>query len=168
MQEAWAAIPDFEGFYEASTQGHIRRTATRHVRKPTLSGKGYLAVSLSKGGRVTSHLVHRLVLRAFRGEPDPSWLFCHHKDADPTNNALANLEWVTPSENIQHTFRAGRACGERHPSAKLTDQDVEEIRRARGTMLGTQLARRFGVSPGYISNILTNRVRQVTEAINGS
>ena len=28
----------------------------------------------------------------------------NHKDLDPSNNRVENLEWVTPSQNIRHSF----------------------------------------------------------------
>ena len=50
-------------------------------------------------------LVHRLVLFAFRGSPC-SKASCqgNHVDGDRSNNRLDNLEWVTQSQNIRHSF----------------------------------------------------------------
>lgn len=49
--------------------------------------------------------VHRLVARAFLGPP-PSLeqMQVHHRDADPSNNHVDNLEYVTASQNIQYSY----------------------------------------------------------------
>ena len=53
--------------------------------------------------------VHRVVMLAFNGPPlnGQAWQV-HHKDGDPANNRLENLEYVTQSQNILHSFARGR------------------------------------------------------------
>lgn len=50
-------------------------------------------------------LVHRVVMLAFKGPPpnEQAWQV-HHKDGDGANNRLDNLEYVTPSQNILHSY----------------------------------------------------------------
>ncbi len=50
--------------------------------------------------------VHRLVAFAFLGPP-PTGKHIHvnHTDHDRSNNAVDNLEYATPSENVSHTYR---------------------------------------------------------------
>ena len=40
--------------------------------------------------------VHRAVLMAFVGLPTPDRPHVNHKDCDPSNNKLENLEWCSP------------------------------------------------------------------------
>ena len=51
------------------------------------------------------HRVHRLVAQAFL-PPPPSekHTIVNHIDGDRANNRADNLEWVTPSENIRHSY----------------------------------------------------------------
>ena len=65
----------------------------------------------SKSGYVTAKIgpseqcvgIHRLVARAFLGPPpSPQRSEVNHKDLDPGNNRVENLEYVTKSENQQH------------------------------------------------------------------
>ena len=50
-------------------------------------------------GRRTDY-VHRLVASTFLGPPPDIWrTHVHHKDGDKENNAVSNLEYVTPAEN---------------------------------------------------------------------
>lgn len=47
------------------------------------------------------HYVHRLVVRAFIGEIE-SGQEINHLDGDADNNAIANLEVVSHSQNMKH------------------------------------------------------------------
>ena len=81
----------------------------------------------------------------------------NHKNGIKSDNRLANLEYVTPSENIAHAVRTGlwrAAFGESHGNAKLTEADVRLIltELATGTSQA-DLFRRFGVSRDAISRI---------------
>jgi hypothetical protein len=118
--EQWSAIPRFEGYYEASTQGRVRsidrwiptksgQTAFRRGRILTqraLAGNGYQIVMMSKHGKYQNQLVHRLVLLAFRGEPDHDYE-CRHLNGIRTDNRLENLAWGTRSENTADQVRHG-------------------------------------------------------------
>lgn len=50
-------------------------------------------------------LLHRLVAFAFLGPPPTQQhIYVNHKDYDKSNNAVDNLEYVTASENVLHSF----------------------------------------------------------------
>lgn len=101
MVETWCPIPGHEG-YEVSTLGQVRsgsRVLTQFLRgkKP-----GYLSVYLGGG----SQFVHRLVLLAFRGEPQEGEE-TRHLNGDQYDNRLENLAWGTRSENALDRVRHG-------------------------------------------------------------
>jgi hypothetical protein len=107
------------------------------------------------GGHGKSAWVHRLVLRAFVGEP-PTGHISRHLDGDPTNNALTNLKWGTPAENNADMVRHGRTSrGERSAQAKLTEEQVGAIRQ----MLGPArvVAEMYGVSQTTVYRIWKRR-----------
>lgn len=59
-------------------------------------------MSLALGRKHLNVSVHRLVASHFvKGDTN---LEVNHKDGDRTNNRSDNLEWVTRSENIQHSY----------------------------------------------------------------
>ena len=65
------------------------------------SRQGYFLTTLA--GFNTTFLVHRLVAAAFLGQPPTAQhTQINHKDGNKGNNAVANLEYVTPAENILH------------------------------------------------------------------
>jgi len=71
-------------------------------RAPTFGSNknGYREV----GVRNIAHLVHRLVARAFLGDPPAEDAVVNHIDSDRANNRVANLEWATQAENVAHSL----------------------------------------------------------------
>ena len=106
----WKPVKDYEGYYEVSEQGDIRRikggkgTRLGTCLKPKLCKNGYHEVCLVKDKVKKSHRVHRIVAVAFLGDSD---LDVNHKNCDKTDNRLCNLEWSTRSENVLHAVENG-------------------------------------------------------------
>jgi len=56
--------------------------------------------------------VHRLMAMTFLPHPiDVSDMEVNHKNGDPLDNSIDNLEWVTPKENITHAVDMGLITG---------------------------------------------------------
>ena len=91
---------------EVSTCGRIRFYLGGRVRITSgyRSPCGYYR--FKTGGR--HFLVHRLVLATFCGQPESPGMYVNHKDGNPGNNHVQNLEYVTPSQNVQHSYDRGR------------------------------------------------------------
>lgn len=127
--EIWKDIPDYEGYYQASSEGRIRsvgrevayndgrvRIHNGKVLKPGMS-RGYLIVNLCKNGKVKALYIHRLVWMTFNGAI-PDGLQVNHIDECKTNNRLENLNLMTCKENINfgtHNQRMAKAMTN-HPS----------------------------------------------------
>lgn len=80
-------------------------SGSRELR-PYRQNSGYLCLKLVVGGRRESWLVHRLVATLFI--PNPHDLpEVNHIDGNKDNNAVANLEWVTRTENKAHAKATG-------------------------------------------------------------
>ncbi len=94
----------------------------------SLDGCGYLKVDGRSRG-LGHFSAARLVWEAVHGEI-PGGLEINHRNGVKTDNRVENLELVTRQENIKHAYATGLAsnAGERHPRAKLTDEQVREIR----------------------------------------
>lgn len=164
----WRGIPGYEGLYEVSDQGHVRRVAgspkckTARLLKPGCTASGYLNVSLSKDGRVRQAGVHQLVAWAFLGPQGDRWV--NHRNGVKDDNRLTNLEYTTPGENTKHAYDTGLnrgPLGEKNGQARITADDVHWIRLAMN-LCGEDISRRdlqerLGVSKTCIADVIAGR-----------
>jgi hypothetical protein len=164
--EVWKPIPLLE-LYEASDAGRIRslpRVTQHYTGKPIVRGgrvlaghvnpRGYVQVSLSVEGRTRTAYVHALVAAAFLG-PRPDGMVVRHLDGEGQNNAASNLAYGTHQENSDDMERHGTVLrGDRHGCAKLTADQVREIRELAKRHSRIALARMFRMSDQQISNIV--------------
>ena len=107
MKETWKPVVGYEGIYEVSNVGNVRRVLGNgkyRQRKLVFGSRRYYEVMLSKDNQIQLWLVHRLVALAFIPNPDDSPQV-NHKDGDRTNNKVSNLEWVTAKANQLHSRR---------------------------------------------------------------
>jgi len=169
MTEIWKGIPGWDQ-YEASTLGRIKRIEGRtsngrsrvreRILKPA-APQGYAKVVLNQGRAVTFK-VDVLVLMTFVGPRPPGMESCHEDD-DKLNNKLSNLRWDTHYANGQDALRNGlMQIGEQCHKAKLTEDDVRQIRREYrlGTTMRASavwLARKYGISRGMVVDIVNRR-----------
>lgn len=116
----WKPIKNYEGLYEVSNDGRVRRVRFINGKhnfekikecKQTLNTWGYMTVNLCKNGKSNTKRVHRLVASAFLGESD---LQVDHIDGNKLNNKLNNLEYVTPKENTIRAWEKGLAKNTEH------------------------------------------------------
>lgn len=120
---------------------------------------GYLRIPKSitdDGHSVAAHIV---VWEAANG-PVPDGLELNHKNGVKSDNRLCNLEAVTPSENVKHSYDIGLAsnAGENHPGHKLTEADVRDIRRLKAEGASTAaLGDKFSMSLTQIKDIVRHR-----------
>ena len=108
QEEEWRAVVGYEGIYEVSSSGRVKRvlaargTAVGRLLSPFLSGpvpQLYLHVNLyERPGCYRTCAVHRLVAAAFIG-PRPFRLEVDHIDRDSNNNDASNLRYVTSTAN---------------------------------------------------------------------
>ena len=69
-----------------------------------------------------------------------------------------HVSWKTPAENQRDKLAHGTAArGAKNALAKLSEEDVREIRRLRGLVSEKEIAKMFGVSRGCISGIFTGK-----------
>lgn len=83
--------------------GQLYREDTNHWYKPFENG-GYLSYHLKWKNKTYPRRIHRLVAEAYIPNPDNK-PFVHHKDHNPYNNCIENLEWATIQENNKQKIK---------------------------------------------------------------
>lgn len=120
MQEIWKNIKNYKGIYQVSNLGRVK-SLTRKVKsknycktvpgiilKLKKTNRGYLHIDLRQNQSHNYQFVHRLVAEAFI--PNPNNYPCvNHKDSNPLNNNVENLEWCSQSYNIKYAYKNGNA-----------------------------------------------------------
>ena len=142
MVEIWKDIKEYEGYYQVSNFGNVK-ALTRKIPSGRTENHAYnilqehlmrfcvgkyCQVHLSKEGKTVPKLVHRLVAEAFI--PNPNNFPCiNHKDENPKNNCVENLEWCTYKYNNEYNDRVERceskiskALTGRKPTHKITEE----------------------------------------------
>ena len=93
--------------YEVSNHGDIRRKSTQRILKKRYDNKGYVSSALSINRTCRIIRIHRAVAETFLNNSN-SLLDVNHKDGNPRNNHVDNLEWCTRSHNMFHAYKLGR------------------------------------------------------------
>lgn len=158
--ENWKDIDGYEGLYQISDTGNVKRTKSGRILKNGTHTCGYLQVNLYKDGKPTTISIHRLVAAAFISSDNLDEVQVNHINGIKTDNTLANLEWVTRSENINHAtysrLRDKSLC-ENSKQSKLTNEQVREIKNYDGKVSMAKLAKKYSVSVKLIWNIIQGR-----------
>lgn len=153
----YRAIPGYEGLYEVSSDGTVRNRRGR-ILSTVVTTAGYKTVHLCKECRPQRYLVSRLVALAFLGPPPKPDMQVNHIDANKLNNAVSNLEWVTPQQNTRHAMALGLTpVGERCGRSRLSAAQVRLIRAAPPAVSTNALATIFKVKWSSIENIRTRK-----------
>lgn len=121
MIEIWKPVIGYEGLYEVSNIGRVRKVNKTRLRKLQITKKGYYCVALCKNGKKKLFTVHRLVVMAFIGAI-PKGMVVNHINENKLDNRVENLEIVTQKQNLSHGTRPERVSKtmEKVKSKKVT------------------------------------------------
>jgi hypothetical protein len=114
MLEEWKDIPGYEGYYQVSNMGRVKRlyrediihnygglkSVPEKILNLDISYRSYkgVRVTLSKLGKTKRFTVSRIVASVFIENKD-NLPIVEHIDDDPTNNRVDNLKWGTHKSN---------------------------------------------------------------------
>jgi hypothetical protein len=128
MEEIWKPVPNYEGYYEASSNGLVRSVERvvilknkkgqdrpclfkgkvlkpcEKIYKNKVNAMTRKQVVLSKDGKTRTFDVHKVIAMTFLENPN-NYDTINHKDGNPHNNKAENLEWVSRADNIRHAFK---------------------------------------------------------------
>jgi HNH endonuclease/NUMOD4 motif len=142
----WRPISGYPN-YQVSRSGQVQSLTRNRLLAQVRGPRGYYTVNLYRNGRPRCCLVHRLVAAAFLGVIPAGWQV-NHMDGRKDNNCLDNLEIVTAEANRLHAQRKGLLrVGEANHKARLTENNVRDIRRMRAESVRVRyIARQYDVS----------------------
>ena len=148
MQEIWKVYTKTKGprwgsiVWEVSNWGRVKKNGVLH--EPGCSSTGYKWFAMT--------YVHRAVAQVFipNLENKPQ---VNHIDGDKANNHVTNLEWVTASENIKHSYATGL-----NKRRYLTMDQAREIRSlyAKGYRC-SQIAKKYNVIYHVVWGVVKNK-----------
>lgn len=165
--ERWLPVAGYEGLYEVSDAGNVRRLGgtpkckrTRPLVRVIMRKRGgYICASLWKNNAPLLARVHRLVAEAFVGLIPDGWVV-NHLDGNKQNNVPANLEITTYAGNARHAAETGLTKrGQEAGQTVLTEEQVKwalSVYR-RGSFGYRQVGDALGVRSEYIRDIITGR-----------
>ena len=134
MKEIWKDIKDYEGHYQVSNLSRVKsiKFGKERILKPVTDRHGYLIVGLWKNNKQKIYKVHRLVAEAFI--PNPYNLpQVNHKDENPLNNNVNNLEWCNSKYNCNFGTRIERISKRRSKTVLQYDLEGNFIREWKST-----------------------------------
>ena len=102
--EKWKDIKGYEGLYQISNIGRVKRN--EKIIHQSHNNYGYLHISLCKEGKVKTVVVHKLVAEAFIDNPN-NYRQINHIDGNKQNNSVENLEWCNQKYNNIHALKKG-------------------------------------------------------------
>lgn len=182
--EIWKDIKDFEGYYQVSNIGRVKRLSfsifrngiefkyKEKVLKTNNDSRGYPQLVLKFNTKRTAR-VHRLVSETFLEPPSQeiidectaaglNYVPVNHLDENPNNANVTNLEWCSLTRNNTYGnsfINKNKNRGSSSYAAILDEKEVLEIVELlkEGKISQSKLAVMYGVKQITISNIWTGR-----------
>lgn len=150
-------VKGYEGLYLVTEEGEIislprvvfngRGYYERPMQKLKAGIRsGYKFVILRKDSKDKTLSVHRIVAEAFIDNPN-GYEQVNHKDENPLNNTVENLEWCTKQYNLEYS--------KSHPVAQL-DKGGTKIAEYKSIVYASRIT---GISASTISNVINGHAK---------
>lgn len=137
-EELWYDIPSLPG-HQFSSEFRVRSWKTTNSKKRRVvpkilsvytSTRGYQRFHIRINGKSLGPYIHHIVAELAYGAIPSNENIARHYNDDKSNNYSSNVVLGTHKDNVADSARNGTKCrGERHPDAKVTEDDVRAIRR---------------------------------------
>lgn len=163
--EVWKTYPEFP-FIQGSNLGRVRtldryvktKNGLRHYKGHVLPQQhekgGYMRVNFNVNGKKFHRFAHRIVASCFLKNPD-NLPQVNHKDCNPANNRVENLEWCSASYNSQYREKFGVSMMEAQGYPLFTiNLKTKEVLWFKAQM---EAERQLGVYHGNINAVLKGK-----------
>jgi len=161
--EVWKACPEFP-WVEGSSLGRVRtidryvnsRNGERSVKGQILKQRpdryGYMKVQFSMNGKTMTKKVHRIIASCFLLNPN-NYQEINHRDNNPLNNNVSNLEWCTHEYNIEYREKYGKALS--HPVYAVNLKTLEAL----WFKSQMEASRELGINQAHIGKVVKGERR---------
>ena len=138
-EEIWKDIPEFEGMYQVSNLGRVKRLQMTIIRggqeqvfkervlNGSLTADGYQRVSITINKVCKYRYVHILVAKAFLDNPENK-PYVDHINTIRTDNRVENLRWATPTENNNNELSRQHMSNGSKKSVAMYTKDMKYIK----------------------------------------
>lgn len=168
LNEKWKDVKGYEGIYQVSNLGRVKSLDRKVYQKNksnkfqyvTYKGKilksqkqrnGYLIIDLHRNNKTKRKLVHILVAETWIPNLNSN-KYINHKDSNPQNNRIDNLEWCTQSYNVKYAYKNGNKIA---PNMKKTNQ-IKNGKIINTYISMTDAERKTGIKSANISKCCRN------------
>ena len=148
------------GLYQVSNLGRVislnyNKTNQQKVLKVSFDKNGYTSLNLCKEGKIFHRTIHRLVAEAFI--PNPNNYPCvNHKDENPRNNKVENLEWCT----YQYNMNYGTCTERRNKSNKISINQYDKSNNfIKQWTSAIDIQNEIGINQGSIIKCCRNKLK---------
>ncbi len=173
MEEIWKDVAGYEGLYQVSNMGGVKRlsfiTYNKYYKRETIHKENhlrptphyqnnYLSVMFSKNKKQKRIMVHRLVAIHFISNPN-NYRTVNHKNGNKQQNCVSNLEWMSHKQNVNHAIEIGLMdnAGENNGQCKITEKEAKEIKNLKGKLSSAKVAQTYGLSSSHILRIWSGK-----------
>lgn len=101
--EEWRDVKGYENLYQVNRKGKVRSSHKGYweILTSVINNRGYKQYLFHKDGKRKNMRGNRLVAEAYIPNPD-NLPFVNHKDENPANDCVENLEWCTQQYNTTY------------------------------------------------------------------
>lgn len=174
-----------KSIYIARIDGSVYSTNYNHTGKikqlkTSIGHDGYEYIMLPDNGKRKNYRLNRLLAKTFIPLPKRYLklnltyddLEVNHKDGNPLNNNIYNLEWLTPLENKKHAKDNNLIkSGEDNPNSKINKTIVIQICQEliKNELNQSDIAKKFHVSYDIVHSIYKKETwKNITKKYNFS
>jgi hypothetical protein len=132
MIERWRNIPEYNGKYQANTEGQVRRVyASGKTRiltpfKKKMKGSQRLLVKMTKEGKGKDKILIQIIAKTFIG-PCPEGCVPYHKNSCQSDNYVNNIAYISRKELGKKTGKRSRyAWEDKEVSVRNTIRKIEK------------------------------------------